>query len=136
MKKQLLSALFFVLIFLCHIQPVFAFKPLLSNSKDGSTAYTEGCISEGNCQLNDFIVLAVRVSEIILALTGSLALLALVYGGVLFLISAGNTEQISKAKGTILYAFIGILVVFFSFTIIAFIYKSLGLQFAPHLIFK
>jgi hypothetical protein len=132
MRKKIFISVFLASVFLSFLvlfQPAFAIEPLLRDTAD--TRYSGGCISDGNCQLNDFVVLAIRVSQIILALTGSLSLLALIYGGVLFLISAGNTERVSKAKSTIFYAVIGIAVVFFSYTIIAFIYRSLGLDFNP-----
>jgi hypothetical protein len=120
------AVLFGVFLFFLITHPTYAVQPLLESTKDGSTAYSSGCISDGDCELNDFIVLAVRVSQIILGLTGSLSLLAFFYGGFLFLISAGNAEMVGKAKKTILYAVIGIVIVFFSYTIVTFIGTTLG----------
>lgn len=87
--------------------------------------------SEGNCgnySLNDFIQLAVNISKWILGITGSLALLAFIYGGVVFLISAGNTEMVAKGKKIIIGAVIGLVIVFASYTIIQFTMDALGIE--------
>ncbi|MDP2768006.1 MAG: pilin [Candidatus Methanoperedens sp.] len=87
--------------------------------------------SQGNCgnySLNDFIQLAVNVSQWILGITGSLALLAFIYGGVVFLISAGNTEMVAKGKRIITGAVIGLVIVFASYTIIQFTMDALEIK--------
>ncbi|MFH1822570.1 MAG: pilin [Patescibacteria group bacterium] len=99
-------------------------ESLLQNS--GDTSYSSGCIEKGDCQVNDFIVVAVRASEIILGIVGSLALLMFIYGGVMFLISAGNSEKVSQAKQIILGAIIGLVIVFTSWMIINFSMTALG----------
>lgn len=84
------------------------------------------CRGEGNCELKDFAQLTVNVAQWILGVTGSLTLLAFVYGGVLFLISAGSSERITKAKQAIVGAVIGLIIVFASYMIIGFVFKALG----------
>ncbi len=86
------------------------------------------CRDKGDCQLSDVTKLLVNVAQWILGITGSLALLALVYGGVLFLISGGSSETVSKAKKVITGAVIGLIIVFASYTIIAFILRALGID--------
>ena len=51
-----------------------------------------------------------------------------VYGGVMMLISAGNSEQVSKAKGIIMAAIIGLVIVFVSYIIVSFVISALGAQ--------
>lgn len=79
---------------------------------------------DGDYTLNDFIQLAVNISKWLLGITGSLALLAFIYGGVVFLISAGNTEMVAKGKKIIIGAVIGLLIVFASYTIISFVFTA------------
>ena len=83
---------------------------------------------EGNYELNDFIVLIIRASDLILRFVGSLALLFFLYGGLMFLLSSGNTEQVSKAKGIIKAAVIGLIIVFASFLIISFVLSALNID--------
>lgn len=80
----------------------------------------------GNYQVNDFLLLGVRISKIILGLVGALALLAFVVGGTMFLVSAGNKNLVDMGKSTIIGAVIGLVVVFASYTIIYFTASALG----------
>jgi len=49
---------------------------------------------------------------------GILAVIMIVWGGIQYVISVGSPEKISKAKNTILYAAIGLLIVIFAATIV------------------
>lgn len=80
----------------------------------------------GDYELNDMVLLLVRISDFVLGIVGSLALLFIVYGGVLFLVSGGNQETVAKGKKAITGAVIGLILVFLSFTIINFVMTSLG----------
>jgi len=80
----------------------------------------------GDYELNDFASIAVKIAQIILGLTGSLALLMFIYGGVMFLVSAGSSEKIATARSVIVGAVIGIFIVFASYMIIGFVFKATG----------
>lgn len=80
------------------------------------------------CTLNDFIRIAVNLSKIILGLTGSLALLAFVYGGFVFLLSGGSAQNVEKGKGILKAAVIGLVIVFASYAIIKFVMNTAGLD--------
>lgn len=82
----------------------------------------------GEYQVNDFLKLGVRITEMILGGCGASALLAMVIGGVMFLASAGNKTLVDRGKSTIIGAVIGLLVVFASYTIINFTAKLLGIN--------
>lgn len=97
---------------------------LLQNSE--TTKYSSGCIASGDCELNDFMVLGVRVTEIILGLVGSLALLAFIYGGFTMLISEGSAEKVKTAKSIIIGAVVGLVIVFTSYLIVDFVLKGTG----------
>jgi len=81
----------------------------------------------GNYSLNDMASVSVNVAEYILGIVGSLALLAFVAGGVMMMLSAGNAEWVTRGKQAIIGAVIGLAIVFTSYTIIYFVYKSLGI---------
>ena len=57
---------------------------------------------------------------------GFIAVVVFVYAGVLWVVSGGNEEQISKAKKMMTYAALGLLVVILSFSIVRFITSSAG----------
>ena len=80
----------------------------------------------GEYELDDFLSVAVNVSKIILGVVGSLTLLMFVYGGVMLMISSGNSEKVTKAKGILLAAVVGLIIIFTSYIIIKFVMSSLG----------
>lgn len=59
-----------------------------------------------------------RIVEWGLWIAGILAFAFLIYGGVLFITAKGDAEQATKARNTILYALLGILVIALSFALI------------------
>jgi len=126
MKKNIykkiisLSLLVFVLFFVVAIS--------------GASAQSDGLVPDngkkatGNYELNDFVQTALNASQWILGIVGSLALLFFIYGGFMFLISAGNSAQVDKGKKIITGAIIGLILVFTSYLIIQFVMKAMGLE--------
>jgi hypothetical protein len=62
---------------------------------------------------------------VIMGIVGSITFVVFVYGGVLWLTSAGNSERIQKGLQAMLWAGIGIIVVFSSYAIITLILTTL-----------
>jgi riboflavin transporter FmnP len=56
-----------------------------------------------------------------LVLVGIAALIVLVIGGIRYIISAGNEDEVGKAKNTILYAVVGLVVVALALAILRFV---------------
>jgi len=88
----------------------------------------DDCIKTGNCSITDINYTIIRVSEIILGVVGSLALLAFVVGGFMLLVSGGNKNWIDRGKATLIGAVIGLAIVFLSYTIISFVFTSMGID--------
>ncbi len=61
----------------------------------------------------------------IMGIIGSITFVVFVYGGVLWLTSAGNSERIQKGLQAMLWAGIGIIVIFSSYAIITLILNTL-----------
>lgn len=55
---------------------------------------------------------------------GALATVFIVIGGLRYVLAAGNPEGLQKAKNTILYAIIGLVVSIFAFTIVNFVVSN------------
>lgn len=119
------------LIYIISLVLFLILFPLLNLSAqsvfDEVNSRNPNCLSSGDCNLNDFLLIAIGITKIILGLSGSLALLAFVVGGVMFLASGGNKAWIDRGKSTIIGAVIGLIIVFASFTIIGFIFKAMGI---------
>jgi len=84
--------------------------------------------AHGDYTVDDFIILAIRVSKMIMGIVGSLSLIMLIYGGFMFLISAGSSESITKARKIIVAAIIGLVIVFSSYLIIKFVLGAIGID--------
>ncbi len=115
--KLIISYLF---LFIANISSA---QSLITPERKNGSAY-----ETGDYKLNDFVELIIRASDLILRFVGSLALLFFIYGGLMFLLSSGNTEQVNKAKGIIKAAVIGLIIVFTSFLIISFVLSALNVD--------
>ncbi|MDP4127590.1 MAG: pilin [Bacillota bacterium] len=62
----------------------------------------------------------------ILGLSGGVAVLFLILGGLQYITSSGNKDRAEAAKQTILYAVIGLVVIALSFVIVAFVAQNVG----------
>lgn len=62
--------------------------------------------------------LVLTIVKYFLGFLGLLAVIMVIYGGVTYVISAGNDEAIGNAKKIILYALIGLIVILLSFVIV------------------
>lgn len=119
--KNILSFLFLSFLFFIYTVGISNAQSPIVDTSGGET----GKYATGDYEINDFITLAVRVAEFIWAISGSLALLAFVYGGVLFLISAGSSDKVTKARQAITGAVIGLAIVFGSYAIVFFIMRNI-----------
>ncbi len=72
-----------------------------------------------------------RVIQLVLGISGSLALLMFVYGGLIWLTASGEPGKIEKGKKTLIWATIGIGVLFGSFALANFVITGLAGVVAP-----
>lgn len=89
---------------------------------------TSGNYKTGDYTLTDVRDYAVYLMQIILSLVGTLSLVAFVYGGITFLLSAGNQTQVKKGMEIIKAAVIGLLITFSSVLIINMFFGGLGVS--------
>lgn len=61
-----------------------------------------------------------------LFLIGAISVVMLIYGGIRYTISAGNTEGVTNAKNTILYAIVGIIIALLAYAIVQFVIGQLS----------
>ncbi len=66
----------------------------------------------------DIKTIAISVVNYVLFFLGLIAIAFIVYGGILYVTSGGNEEKTTKARNTLLYAVIGIIVISLAFAIL------------------
>lgn len=79
-----------------------------------------------NVSNRNFLDVLSDIINWILGLVGVIAVLMLVWGGFNYLTSAGNPEATKKAKQTITYAIIGIIIIALAYTLVNFVTDSVA----------
>ncbi|MDD4694985.1 MAG: Ig-like domain-containing protein [Patescibacteria group bacterium] len=79
-------------------------------------------------------VIVGTIIQIFLGLLGLIALILILYGGFVWMTSAGNEEKISQAKKIIISATIGLIIIFASYAIVSFVLKTIqdGTHYNPN----
>ncbi|HCC22644.1 TPA: hypothetical protein DF272_00490 [Candidatus Falkowbacteria bacterium] len=65
------------------------------------------------------------ILKVILGIVGALALVMFIYGGLMFMLSEGETGKIKTAKDIIIWASLGLLTIFGSFAVLNFVISNL-----------
>ncbi|MFA5129264.1 MAG: pilin [Patescibacteria group bacterium] len=79
--------------------------------------------------LGENVTPEIFIGKIILAvlgIVGSLALVMFIYGGLTWMTASGNSEKVEKGKNIIIWAVIGLAVIFMSYAMVRFVFTSLG----------
>lgn len=64
------------------------------------------------------------ILSITFAVTGSISLLMVVIGGLRYIIARGEPGEVAKAKNTIIYAVVGLIISLAAFSIVTFVIKG------------
>jgi hypothetical protein len=91
-----------------------------------------GLFSTGDCKaqagLPDLLIYTQNILSLFTALAGPIALVAVIYAGVLYMTSMGDESKVKKAKATLVYSLIGVAVITLSYfmvsLVVAFVKKA------------
>lgn len=92
----------------------------LSVQEGANAARTEGMPTE---LIGDNGVFS-RLTNTILLIVGLISVIMLVYGGLRYILSGGDSKKVTDAKNTILYAIIGLIISLLAFAIVNFVLNS------------
>jgi len=104
---------------------------LLPGSGGLQPGETQSGTKPGTLSLPNFLgtgdpnVVIGRLVKGIIGVSGSIALAIFIYGGALWMFSAGNPDRVKKGKAAMTYAAIGLAIIFLSYTIVAFVLEAL-----------
>lgn len=65
------------------------------------------------------------ITNVLLFIIGAIAVIMIVIGGMRYVLSGGDSNQITAAKNTILYAIVGIIVAILAYAVVNFVLSSL-----------
>ena len=94
----------------------------LNESAGQVTAYSDQLANPDD---NFLATKAGQIISIALSFVGALFFILMIYAGILWMTAAGNEQQISKAKGLLINAIIGIIVVLSAYALTAFLGNNL-----------
>ena len=75
----------------------------------------------GEGQVNGIIK---TIVEVLLMAVGAISIIMIVIGGILFALSSGDAQKAAKARSTILYAVVGLIVSIFASAIVNFVFDG------------
>ena len=88
---------------------------------DAKTQIQSGLKAAGGDTKDTSGTLITKVINVMLFIIGVLSVIMIVYGGILYVISAGDSGRVSKAKNTIMYAIVGLIVALLAYAIVNFV---------------
>lgn len=114
MKKKLtsLAIILFVSAFIFNlsgVNDVLAASTLTNPLGAGTTVYS----------------LTGRIISVVLGLVGTIALVMFIYGGVIWMTSAGSSDKIKKGREAIIWSVIGMAVIFASYGLTKFLLDNI-----------
>lgn len=72
-----------------------------------------------------------QITNTVLYIVGIISVVMLVWGGLRYILSGGDSKKITDAKNTILYAIIGLIIAILAYAIVNFILNTIGIQNTP-----
>lgn len=66
------------------------------------------------------------ITNTLLFIVGALSVIMIIFGGLRYVISGGNSSTVTAAKNTILYAIVGLIVAFLAFAAINFVLDAIS----------
>ena len=65
-----------------------------------------------------------RITNTVLLIVGLISVIMLVYGGLRYILSGGDSKKVTDAKNTVLYAIIGLIISMLAYAIVNFVLNS------------
>lgn len=106
--------------FVFVVQPVFADEGAKKLELTNPLCYNVKPLE--TCTLQLIIGRAIKA---ILGIIGSIALVMFIWGGFQILTAGGSADQVKKGKETLLWATIGLLVIFLSYALVSAVIKAI-----------
>jgi len=109
------------IVFLALVVFIFVLAPPVLAALDTGISY--GTYTGLGTQ--DIRVTIMKIVRVVLGLVGVIALIIIIYGGYIWMTSAGNPEKIDQAKKILTNAVIGLVIILSAFAIVSFIIRAL-----------
>lgn len=119
--------IFSFIILLILITPIFVLAgnpPIASGS--GNPGGSSATISLDNpIGIEDPRQLLGVIINAVLGIVGSLALVVFIVGGITWMVSGGSPDKIAKGKNMLIWATLGLAIIFLSYVVLQYIFQAL-----------
>jgi hypothetical protein len=110
----------------CKPPSFFGLKPWYQYLETDSNCNIQNFKVLGGTSGSDFVLIGLALIDDLLRIAGFIAVLYIVYGGVLYVTSQGSPEQTGKAQNTIQNALIGLVIAIISVSFVTFLGGRIG----------
>lgn len=107
---------------ICAAFTIFAGKAMALTVQEGAEAARADSMPENLVGPDGAFT---NITNTILYIVGAIAVLMLVWGGIRYIISGGDSKKVTDAKNTILYALLGLIIAFFAYAIVNFVLNTI-----------
>ncbi len=120
--KKIHSAII-ILSLLTLALPVFTYSAQIK--KNGTTDTNNEVRITNPIGKDDPAIIIGDVVKAILSISGLIALVAFVFGGITWMTSGGNPEKVKRGRDMLVWAVIGLIIIFSSYTILRYVFEAL-----------
>ena len=107
------------------VSPAFAVNPAdqvtVGVNAAGGSGQKATCGPDGSKRVCTFGDRVQQVINVLLFIIGAVAVIMIIIGGIKYVLSNGDSSQITSAKNTIMYAVIGLIVALLAYAIVNFV---------------
>jgi hypothetical protein len=93
----------------------------VQSTKTPLSTYANQLNKLGSTDITEVIARGIKVA---LGVAGTISFALFIYAGVMLMISGGNSERTGKAKQTMVWATLGVFIIFASYAIVSFIFEA------------
>ena len=116
-----IAVVFILLLSFLFFNHPFVSAETEDKTESGDTVSLENPIGEGEEGVTSPEIIIGNVINAVLGIVGSLALLMFIYGGLVWMTSSGNSEKVQKGKNILIWATLGLVVIFASYALVNFV---------------
>ncbi len=99
-------------------QTAYAFGGTIQNGADSARGSDQSANLFGNSGIFQ------TITNVLLFILGAVSVIMIIIGGLRYVVSGGNSANVTAAKNTILYAIVGIIVAILAYAIVNFVLGS------------
>ncbi|MCX6740626.1 MAG: TrbC/VirB2 family protein [Candidatus Parcubacteria bacterium] len=120
--RKTAKALFFVIALMAVF--LFSNHPALAQDTYGLNSFSDSGLATAN-----LMAIIARIINGFLILLGLVAVIIILYAGILWMTASGKEEQVMKAKKTLINGVIGLIIILLSYAFVRLLFGILDLQF-------